>query len=30
MAVGGDWVLREASPDADGDAVAALMVEYLT
>jgi GNAT superfamily N-acetyltransferase len=30
MAVGCDWVLREASPDADGDAVAALMVEYLT
>jgi GNAT superfamily N-acetyltransferase len=30
MAVGGDWVLREASPDTDGDAVAALMVEYLT
>src|SRR5205085_1566974 len=30
MEVGGSWVLREASPDADGDAVAALMVEYLT
>ncbi len=26
----GDWTLREASPDADGDAVAALMVEYMT
>jgi GNAT superfamily N-acetyltransferase len=30
MTVGVDWTLREASPDADGDAVAALMVEYMT